>query len=139
MTATIDQTLTQALRTEMPLADTMAVSAIEATSDRVVTSAGWQPHQCGVGGMLHGGYLMALADGTGATLAFLNLEPGETTTTIESKTNFFRPVTEGTVTATSTLVHRGRTTIVVQTDITNQTQSLVARTTQTQAVRKPSA
>ncbi len=134
---TIDQTLTQDLRTQMPLADTMAVNAVEASADRVVTSADWQPHQCGIGGVLHGGFLMALADGTGATLAFLNLKPGEATTTVESKTNFFRPVTEGSVTATSTLVHRGRTTIVVQSDITNQDGALVARTTQTQAVRTP--
>jgi uncharacterized protein (TIGR00369 family) len=78
---------------------------------------------------------MALADGTGATLAFLNLAADERTTTIESKTNFFRPVTEGSVHAIATVVHRGRTTIVVQTDITNDSGSLVSRTVQTQAVR----
>ena len=121
----------------MPLAETMKIDAIEATSDRVVTAADWQPEYCGINGVLHGGYLMALADGTGATLAYLNLSPDDTTTTLESKTNFFRPVTEGRILATSTMVHRGRTTIVVQTDITNETGSLASRTTQTQAVRRP--
>lgn len=133
----IDRALTEMLRAQMPLAETMEVDAIEATTDRVITSANWKPEYCGTGGVLHGGYLMALADGTGATLAFLNLEPGQVTTTVESKTNFFRPVTEGPVVATSTIVHKGRTTIVVQTDMTNEAEALVARTTQTQAVRRP--
>lgn len=137
MTTQIDQTLTEMLRAQMPLAETMGVDAIDATTARVVTSAQWQPEYCGIGGVLHGGYLMALADGTGATLAFLNLGPGQTTTTVESKTNFFRPVTEGRVLATSTMVHSGRTTMVVQTDITNETEALVARTTQTQTIRQP--
>ncbi len=135
-TSTIDRTLTETLRSQMPLAETMAIDAIDATTDRVITAARWLPEYCGIGGVLHGGYLMALADGTGATLAFLNLRPGETTTTVESKTNFLRPVTDGRILATSTLVHRGKTTIVVQTDITNEADSLVSRTTQTQAVRR---
>ncbi len=133
--AEIDPNLTDALRTQMPLADLMQVSASEGSAERVANHAEWQPQFCGIGGVLHGGFLMALADGTGATLAFLNLAADERTTTIESKTNFFRPVTEGAVHAVATIVHRGRTTIVVQTDITNDTGSLVSRTMQTQAVR----
>jgi uncharacterized protein (TIGR00369 family) len=133
--ADIDPNLTDALRTQMPLADLMQVSASEGSAERVATHADWQPHYCGIGGVLHGGFLMALADGTGATLAFLNLGADERTTTIESKTNFFRPVTDGSIHAVATVVHRGRTTIVVQTDITNDTGSLVSRTMQTQAVR----
>ena len=120
---------------QMPLADLMHVNAVLATPEEVITQAGWRPEFCGIGGVLHGGYLMALADGTGATLAFLNLQPGEATTTIESKTNFFRPITGGTIEAAAGLVHRGRTTIAVQTDVTNDTGALVSRTLQTQAVR----
>lgn len=132
----VDEVLTEALHSQMPLAATLRVVALEGTSDRVITSAPWQPEFCGVGGVLHGGYLMALADGAGATLAFLNLEPGTSTTTAESKTNFFRPVTEGWVRTVSSIVHRGRTAIVVQTDITNDAHALVSRTTQTQIVRR---
>ena len=42
-----------------------------------------------VGGALHGGTLMALADTVGAAATVLNLPPGAGTTTLESKTNFF--------------------------------------------------
>ncbi len=136
MQEAIDPTLTEALRSQMPLAATMQVNAIEGTPERVTTTAPWRPEFCGLGGVLHGGFLMALADGTGATLAFLNLEPGTSTTTAESKTNFFRPVTEGEVRASASIVHRGRTTIVVQTDISNNAGSLVCRTVQTQIVRR---
>jgi uncharacterized protein (TIGR00369 family) len=56
------------------------------------------------------------------------------TTTIESKTNFFRAVTEGEVTGTVTPLHVGRRTIVVQTKITRPDGKSVALVTQTQAV-----
>ncbi|MEZ5348114.1 MAG: PaaI family thioesterase [Microthrixaceae bacterium] len=80
----------------------LRITGLEADTDHVVTAAHWQPEHCGTGGVLHGGYLMALADSAGATLAFLNLADGASTATVESKTNFFRPVTAGSVTATAT-------------------------------------
>jgi len=139
MTLTIDDDLTDLLHTQMPLSRTNQLRAVEAHADRVVTIADWGAEYCGIGGVLHGGYLMTMADGTGASLAFVNLPEGATTTTVESKTNFFRPVTEGSVTATATSVHKGRTTIVVQTDIVNSAGALVSRTLQTQAVLAPRA
>lgn len=135
MTSTIDPDLTTTLHDQMPLAHLHQIIGVAADDEIVVMSAQWRPECCGIGGVLHGGYLMAMADSAGATLAFINLPPGASTTTIESKTNFFRPVTAGHVTATATLVHEGRTTMVVQTDITNDQGALVSRTLQTQAVR----
>jgi 1,4-dihydroxy-2-naphthoyl-CoA hydrolase len=43
-------------------------------------------------------------------------------------------VTEGHIKLVATPVHVGRTTIVVQTDITSERDDLVSRTIQTQAV-----
>ena len=77
---------------------------------------------------------MSLADTLGAICAGQHLPRNSMTTTIESKTNFIRPVTEGEVTITATPIHAGRRTIVVQTDITAPDGKLVSRTTQTQAV-----
>ena len=133
----INRQLTSSLHDQMPLSRSLGIVAAVGDPDRVVTSADWRPEFCGIGGVLHGGFLMALADGTGATLAFLNLPRGATTTTVESKTNIFRPVTAGSITATATMVHKGRTTMAVQTDITNDGGSLVSRTLQTQIVRSP--
>lgn len=133
--STADAEMTKALHAGMPFAERLEIHAIEADAQHIVAAALWEPHLCGAGGVLHGGYLMAMADSSGAALAFLNLAPGETTTTAESKTNFFRPVTAGAVTAASTLIHKGRTTMAVQTDITNEQGALVSRTLQTQTVR----
>lgn len=135
MIATHHQAMTETLHVQMPFSEHLEITLIEADIARVITAADWKPEYCGIGGVLHGGYLMALADSNGATLAFLNLAAGETTTTVESKTNFFRPTTAGSVAATSTMVHRGRTTMAVQTDIVNDHGALVCRTLQTQLVR----
>ena len=59
---------------------------------------------------------------------------GAATSTIESKTNFFRGCTGGTITGVAVPVHVGRRTIVVQTDISRDDGKLVSRTIQTQAV-----
>jgi len=56
------------------------------------------------------------------------------TSTIESKTNFFRGVREGTVEAVARPLHVGRSTIVVQTDLYDAAGKRVAQVTQTQAV-----
>ena len=77
---------------------------------------------------------MSLADTLGGVCAFLNLPPGSTTATIESKTNFFRAVREGFVTGTSRPLHVGRSFIVVQTELVDDGGRNVALVLQTQAV-----
>jgi uncharacterized protein (TIGR00369 family) len=85
--------------------------------------------------IMHGGALMALADNLGGTATMANLKPGQRTTTIESKTNFFAAVPMGdTAYAECTPLHRGRTTMVWQTKITRGDGKLCAVVTQTQLV-----
>ena len=85
--------------------------------------------------IMHGGALMALADNLGGTGTMANLKPGQRTTTIESKTNFFAAVPMGdTAYAECTPLHRGRTTMVWQTKITRGDGKLCAVVTQTQLV-----
>ena len=97
----------------------------------------WSEDKTTLGGRLHGGSLMAFADNVGAICSFHNLPDGAMTTTIESKTNFFRGVGSGTVTATSIPLHVGGTTIVVRTDLVDDRGKAVAVVTQTQIVIKP--
>ncbi|MGZ4143422.1 MAG: PaaI family thioesterase, partial [Actinomycetota bacterium] len=59
------------------------------------------------------------------------------TSTIESKTNFFRGVREGVVHGVAEPLHVGRGTIVVQTDLRDDEGRRVAIVTQTQAVLEP--
>lgn len=126
--------LTELAHSQMPFSDLLGLEVVSGGPDRVVAKGEWKPEHCTAGGLVHGGYLMAMADSVGAICAFLNLSEGTTTSTIESKTNFLRSVSSGSVTFTASPVHVGRSQIVVQTDATRDDDQLVARTTQTQAV-----
>ena len=77
---------------------------------------------------------MCMADSVGARVRLPQPPGGATTSTIESKTNFFRGVRDGAVHSTTRPLHVGRTTIVVQTDLTDDAGKRVAQVTQTQAV-----
>lgn len=118
----------------MPFAAGLGIELLAATADEVEGRIAWTPELCTTAGLLHGGVMMATADSLGAVCAFLNLPEGATTSTIESKTNFFRGVKEGSVHSVSRPLHVGRTTIVVQTDLTDDRGKRVAQVTQTQAV-----
>ena len=121
----------------MPSAASTGVEIVSATPESVVGTMAWAPERCTAAGILHGGALMTLADTIGALVAFLNLPPNAYTSTIESKTNLFRAVREGTITATGTPLHVGRTTIAVQTEVRDDNGKLVSVTIQTQAVLQP--
>jgi len=121
----------------MPFAQDLGMEIVEARADEVRGRVQWSPRLCTTGGVLHGGVLMSLADTVGAMCAFLNLPPGGATSTIESKTNFFRAVRDGHVDAVAHPLHIGRSTIVVQTDLLDASGRRVAQVTQTQAVLQP--
>lgn len=133
-----DPGLTATVRESMPFAEVLGIEVVSASADEVEARLLWNERLCTAGGILHGGALMSLADAAGGLCAFLGLPEGSTgTATIESKTNFFRGVGEGHVVARSHPLHRGRTTIVVETDVHDAAGMHVARVTQTQAVLHP--
>ena len=123
----------------MPFSAVLGVRDVQGSRDGVTAKADWSAERCTIGNSLHGGYLMALADGIGAAAAAYHLPSAVGTSTVESKTNFFRGVGEGEVTVEATVVHAGRRTIVVQTDVRRADGKLATRTTQTQAVLSPLA
>lgn len=120
------------------LPDTLGVRLVEVTEDRVLGTLAVRPEVCTVGGVLHGGSIMAFADTLGAIGTVANMPRGASTATIESKTNFIGAAAEGsTVTGEATPIHRGRTTQVWQTRVTTAEGRLVALVTQTQIVKAP--
>ena len=116
------------------LASLLGMRFVEARPDRVVAELTIRDDLRTVGGALHGGTLMALADTVGAAATVLNLPPGAGTTTLESKTNFFAAGRSGVVRAESVPLHRGKRTMVWQTRVTDDTGRLLAQTIQTQMV-----
>lgn len=127
-------TLVEDIAALIPLAGVLGIEIEHASAEEVRGTMPWRPDLCTSAIVLHGGAIMAFADTLGAVCASLNLPEGALTTTIESKTNFFRAVTEGSVTGTSRPLHVGRRTIVVQTDLIRDDGKRVAQVTQTQAV-----
>ena len=130
-----DQAATAHIREAMPLCATLGIAAEVYTAERVVLTLDWTPSLCTTGGIMHGGAVMTLADSAGGACALLNLPDGASrTATIESKTNFLGAVRSGTITATAKPLHRGRATIVVETEVRDSEGALVAKVTQTQIV-----
>jgi 1,4-dihydroxy-2-naphthoyl-CoA hydrolase len=126
----------EALVALMPFAGQIGLTLDEAGPDRVIARLAWAPQLCTADGVMHGGVLMSLADTAGAMVAFLGLPDGSTTATITSTTQMFRPVKGGTVRTVAIPLHRGRSTVTVQSSLYDSEQRLVAQTTQVQAVRK---
>jgi uncharacterized protein (TIGR00369 family) len=118
----------------MPFARLVGLEITAADRNQVRGRLSWAPESCTSRGVLHGGALVTLADTLGAICAVLNLPEGARTSTIESKTNFFRPVREGYAEGVSSPLHVGRTTIVVQPDIRDSQDRRVALVIQTQSV-----
>jgi 1,4-dihydroxy-2-naphthoyl-CoA hydrolase len=130
-----DPALTQRIHETAPYTRLLGMELVSATPEEVRSRLPWDESRCTAGGILHGGVLMGLADSAGGLLAFLNLPAGARgTATIESKTNFLAAVRSGHVHAVSRPLHRGRTTIVVDTDVFDDDGRRVARVTQTQAI-----
>jgi 1,4-dihydroxy-2-naphthoyl-CoA hydrolase len=117
----------------LPFADHLGIEFVSAELDRIVARMRVAPEHCTLGGRVHGGVLMALADTIGGVGAFINLEETSGTTTIESKTNFLGGAPAGAIlVATGAPVHRGRRTQFWQTRIETEDGKPVAIVTQTQ-------
>ena len=114
------------------LPELLGMRFTEASPERLVAELSYREALTTIGGSLHGGTLMAFADTVGAFATVLNLPAGATTTTLESKTNFFAAGRSGTIRAESTPLHRGRRTMVWQTRVTDESGRLLSMTIQTQ-------
>jgi uncharacterized protein (TIGR00369 family) len=118
-----------------PLSKTMGMVFTKVEPDLIEAEMPVRPDLCTTPAILHGGAMMALADNVGAVGTVVNLPPGTTTTTIESKTNFLAAVPEGQkAIATAIPLHRGKTTMVWQTTIRREDGRTAAIVTQTQLV-----
>ena len=117
------------------LPEHLGIRLISVSANLVVAEIDVERHLCTGPGLMHGGAIMAFADTLGAVGTSANLPPTAGTTTIESKTNFFRGGIEGTtLRGECRPLHRGRRTQVWQTTILNPESKLVAQVTQTQMV-----
>jgi uncharacterized protein (TIGR00369 family) len=82
-------------------------------------------------GTLHGGVLCDMADAAMGVAYLSTLAEGETFTTIELKINFLRPVWNAKLRAQARMVRAGKVVGLVECDILDERQRLVARASST--------
>jgi len=94
------------------------------------------PHLYNVGGIVHGGAVMSIADAAaGVALATLLEKVVERPITIELKINFCSPATAGTVEARGSVVQKGSRIAVCEVEVT-QEDRLVAKGISTYMILK---
>jgi len=82
-------------------------------------------------GTLHGGVLCSLADTAMGVAFYTVLEEEESLTTLELKINYLKPVWKGKLTAGAKVVKRGKITGLVECDIMDENNNLIARASST--------
>jgi uncharacterized protein (TIGR00369 family) len=120
------------------LGQLLGISFVSASRDRVVAQLSINKNVCSQPDVVHGGAIMTLADCASAYGAVLNLPPGHTTATIESKTNFLSKGEGPKVRASSVPLHVGRTMSVWRSSIFRGDDQ-IAEVTQTQIVLRDGA
>jgi 1,4-dihydroxy-2-naphthoyl-CoA hydrolase len=118
-----------------PFTQLLGVNVLHRSPERSEAELIVREELCNRRGVLHGGAVMALGDTLGGMTAIMSLPDGGRTATIESKTNFFAAVPKGdTAHAVCIPLHRGRTTLVLETRINRGDGKLAAIVTQTQLI-----
>ena len=125
--------MTLAHREQPPFARYIGINITLSTPDRVEGELLITPELGNRNGAAHGGAIMTFADNLAGVTTIANLAEDKSTTTIESKTNFFAAIPAGdTARGTCVPLHRGRTTMVLETRIHRSDGRLAALVIQTQ-------
>ena len=82
-------------------------------------------------GTLHGGVLCDIADAAMGIAYSSILAPSESFTTVELKINFLRPVWKAKLRAEARLIHAGKLVGMVECDVFDEQQRLIARASST--------
>lgn len=113
------------LRTRRGLVETLEMTVVESTPERVVVTMPVTPRIHQPLGYLHGGASLALAETAASIGGVLNCPPGMIAFGQEINANHLRPVREGLLTATATPLHIGRTSQVWDVKIRDERERLI--------------
>jgi uncharacterized protein (TIGR00369 family) len=117
----------EAGRNPIPLGDMMGFRAVTIEPGNAVIEIAAGPKHYNPMGTVHGGVCCSIAD-TAMGIAHASLlEEGETSTSLELKINFMRPVFNDTLTAHGRAVKQGKTISMMECDVMDSQNRLVAR------------
>jgi uncharacterized protein (TIGR00369 family) len=111
---------------ETNMAKTIGIEIVELSKDKVVATMPVDDRTKQPFGLLHGGASAALAETVASIGAYMNCDhETQAAVGVELNANHIRGKTDGTVTATATPIHRGRTTHVWDIRIVDENDKLV--------------
>ena len=114
-----------------PIARLIGFTLTEVEPGRAVVELEVGPQHANPMGTLHGGVLCDIADAAMGMAYAATLGEGVSFTTLELKINFLKPVRAGKLVATGRVIKGGRTVGLVECDIVDDKDSLVARVSST--------
>ncbi len=114
------------MQMHMKLMESLGIEIITMHKDKVVLSMPVDERTHQPAGFLHGGASVLLAETAASIAGYLNIDPNkESVFGLEINANHIRSKQDGTVIATATPFHIGRTTMVWEINITDETEKLV--------------
>src|SRR5215470_5141342 len=114
-----------------PIAQLIGFTLTDVEPGRAVISLDADGRHANPMGTLHGGVLCDVADAAMGMAYATGLDEGETFTTLELKINFLKPVRTGRLVATGRVVKSGHTIGLVECDVIDDKERLVARASST--------
>jgi uncharacterized protein (TIGR00369 family) len=114
-----------------PVATLIGFTITSIEPGRAVLEMDAGPQHANPMGTLHGGIVCDLADAAMGMAYASSLDEGETFTTLELKINFLKPMWTGHLSATGRLVKGGQTVGLVECDVHDDKDRLVARASST--------
>lgn len=118
----------------LPIGELIGFSVTRVEDGRAVVALTVTERHHNPMGTLHGGVLCDIADAAMGVAFSTTVGPDETFTTLELKINFLRPVWSGTLTAVGRVVKGGRTIGLVECDVVDEQDRLVAKASCTQMI-----
>ncbi len=122
--------------TESNFAKLLGFEVVEKNPGRVVLRLPYKEEFLQALGRFHGGVIFSLADHASGWASVTTLERGDRCATLEMKINYIAPVVDESLIAEATVIHSGRTSIVVESDVKTEAGRLVAKTLATFVILK---
>jgi 1,4-dihydroxy-2-naphthoyl-CoA hydrolase len=110
---------------------------VEVSAARAVAELAFRPDLAQLTGLFHGGVILSLADETATACSLANVmpegtwEPEKFPLTIQLSANLIRNTNTGKLIAEAVPLHRGRTSMVIQTTVRDEQGSVMAVVTAT--------
>jgi uncharacterized protein (TIGR00369 family) len=114
-------------QTANPLFNFLGIRVVEISAEETVLELPLRPDFRQGAGVTAGGVIATLADEAMAHAVLANLQPGESTATIEMNLRFLSPIQEGAARAIARVIKKGRKVATVEAEVRDENDRVLAR------------